>query len=609
MKIGKILPLLVLACATPAHSFQFKTSDNIQSALDVTLIYGAQWRIDDPEKGLIADPNLDDANRNFDSGLVSNGIRAIVEFESRYSANNGASFGVFARASAWYDDEIYGARNDNDSPVTVNSWGLYGGTMDRHNEFHPDVEDRSGADVELLDLFLFVDLGSTGDHPATVRLGRQVVNWGESAFIQNGLSSVINPADVSKAVLPGTEVKEILRPLGALSGSIALNQNISLSAYYQYEWEETIAPPYGTFLSPVPDPLSGVGGEKFLLPVGAVAGQLPFPQDPSYFDSPFIAVDRDRDEKASDSGQWGASLSWYVPELNDTEFGFYVGNYHRKRPTINFTNYRGVQNNDWSGQCFANAGPAAGSCAILSLAATGFDVASYQLDYAEDIEYYGASWNTVIGWTDTAFSGEVIYHKDVPIQTISLLGGLVPTVVDGLPVIGSRPGEAIETSLFSRQDMVVTQVTFNQNFNPSWADDANLIVEVGHVYILDLDDDEVWNGNTAADTSSWGYRANFVLTWYDGIGKRISALTGTDLIWSFNFNHDVSGTSPVVGTGFTDGSMAFSTAVKGLWQNTWSVELAYTNFFGDGTNTLGEELDDHVMGDRDFFSLAVKYRF
>jgi len=152
-------------------------------------------------------------------------------------------------------------------------------------------------------------------------------------------------------------------------------------------------------------------------------------------------------------------------------------------------------------------------------------------------------------------------------------------------------------------------VTFNQNFNPSWADDANLIVEVGHVYILDLDDDEVWSGNTAADTSSWGYRANFVLTWYDGIGKRISALTGTDLIWSFNFNHDVSGTSPVVGTGFTDGTMAFSTAVKGLWQNTWSVELAYTNFFGDGTNTLGEELDDHVMGDRDFFSLAVKYRF
>ena len=158
MKTGKILPLLVLACATPAYSLQFKTGDNIQSALDVTLTYGAQWRIDDPEKGLIADPNLDDANRNFDSGIVSNGVRAIIDFESRYNANNGVSYGVFARGSAWYDNEVYGARNDNDSPLTTNSWALYGGTMDRYNEFQSDVEERSGADVELLDLFLFANM-------------------------------------------------------------------------------------------------------------------------------------------------------------------------------------------------------------------------------------------------------------------------------------------------------------------------------------------------------------------------------------------------------------------------------------------------------------------
>ena len=37
---------------------------------------------------------------------------------------------------------------------------------------------------------------------------------------------------------------------------------------------------------------------------------------------------------ASDSGQYGLKLSWYVPELNDTEFGFYHINYHSTRPLV-----------------------------------------------------------------------------------------------------------------------------------------------------------------------------------------------------------------------------------------------------------------------------------
>jgi Protein of unknown function (DUF1302) len=609
MRVAKYAPLLALAYAIPGHSFQFDTKGPIQSSLDLTLTYSTMWRLDDQDNDLIADPNLDDANRNFNEGIVSNGLRGIADFEWRYKAANGYSYGVFARGSAWYDDKVYDSRNNHDSPFTSNSGPLYNGSMSRNDEFTDDTEDRSGGDAELLDLFLYADFAPTGDHPSTLRVGRQVINWGESAFIQNGLSSVINPADVSKALLPGTEVKEILRPLGALSGSITLTENISLQGYAQFEWEETISPPYGTYLSAVPDPLSGEGGENFLLPVGAVAGQLPIPQDPQYFNLPFIAVDRTGDDKASDTGQWGVNLSWFVPQLNDTEFGFYAGNYHRKRPTINFTNYKGTADNDWGGQCFGNAGPAAGSCALLSIAAGAFDMASYQLAYSEDIEYYGASWNTVLPFSNTAFSGEVIYHNDVPLQTTSLLGGLVPTVVEGTP-LGSMPGAQIENSIFSRQEMVVTQVTFNQDMNfLTFADDASLIVEVGYIHILDLNDDEIWTGNTQADTDSWGYRAAFRFVWYDGLGKMVSPLTGTDLIWTVNFNQDVNGTSPVVGTGFVDGAKAVATGLEATWQNTWSAKLAYTNFFGEGTDTMGNDLGDHVLGDRDFVSLAVKYRF
>jgi hypothetical protein len=89
----------------------------------------------------------------------------------------------------------------------------------------------------------------------------------------------------------------------------------------------------------------------------------------------------------------------------------------------------------------------------------------------------------------------------------------------------------------------------------------------------------------------------------------VNLLSGTDLIWTVNFNQDVDGTSPVVGTGFVDGAKAVATALEATWQNTWSAKLAYTNFFGEGTDTLGNDLGDHVLGDRDFVSLAVKYRF
>lgn len=624
MKADKLLPLLALTCVMPAQAIQWNTGENHTTALDVTLTYGAQWRLDDPvEKHSagdlpVADPNYDDANNNFDQGLVSNGIRAIADFEWRYKMDSGTSFGLFARGSAWYDDKIYHADNDNDSPLTVNSWALYGGTMKKHDEFHPDVEDRSGRDAELLDAFVFAEIAPASDHPATLRVGRQVINWGESAFIQNGLSAVINSADVSKASLPGTEVKEILRPLGAVFGSISLTDNISLSAYYQYEWEEIIAPPYGTFLSPVPDPLSGDGGEKFLLPVANIAAalnanpNLPAVQDPNLLivppgpgepPRPFIPVDRVKNNDASDSGQWGVAVSWFVPEWSDTEFGFYAGNYHRKRLTIEFTNYAGTQDVDWQSRCIANAGPPPTglACLPLSGAAGAFDQASYGFDFMEDIEYYGISWNSLIALTETAFSGEIIYHHDVPIQTTSLLDGLIPTVTGNL-------GTPASTNIFTRQDMIVTQVTFNQNFSPTWADDASLIVEVGHIYVDNSEDDQ-WAGNTEADASSLAYRAKFSATWYDGLGKMISALSGTDLVWTVDFNHDVDGVSPVVGTGYTEGAMAFSTGIEATWQNTLSVKVDYTNFFGDGYNTLGQKIDDHILGDRDFISLSAKYRF
>ncbi|HCO59630.1 MAG TPA: hypothetical protein DIT58_05500, partial [Porticoccaceae bacterium] len=46
----------------------------------------------------------------------------------------------------------------------------------------------------------------------SLRVGKQVVNWGESNIMGGGLSTVINPSDLAKTTTPGTEVKERLLP-------------------------------------------------------------------------------------------------------------------------------------------------------------------------------------------------------------------------------------------------------------------------------------------------------------------------------------------------------------------------------------------------------------
>ncbi len=55
--------------------------EKTQGALDVTLTYGAMWRLKNQDAELLADFNGDDANRNFNKGLVSNQLRAVADFE------------------------------------------------------------------------------------------------------------------------------------------------------------------------------------------------------------------------------------------------------------------------------------------------------------------------------------------------------------------------------------------------------------------------------------------------------------------------------------------------------------------------------------------------
>ena len=67
------------------------------------------------------------------------------------------------------------------------------------------------AGTQLLDAFGYY-LYDIDGQPGSARLGKQVVNWGESTFIQGGLN-VINPFNLAALRRPGSEVKDALVPV------------------------------------------------------------------------------------------------------------------------------------------------------------------------------------------------------------------------------------------------------------------------------------------------------------------------------------------------------------------------------------------------------------
>jgi hypothetical protein len=103
--------------------------------------------------------------------------------------------------------------------------------------------------VALLDAYVYGSFQIAQDHDARVRLGRHVLNWGESAFIQ-GVNQ-INPIDVPALRRPGTEIKEVLMPVGMLSANVGLGKGVSVEGFYQFEWKNSVLDGCGTYFLPV----------------------------------------------------------------------------------------------------------------------------------------------------------------------------------------------------------------------------------------------------------------------------------------------------------------------------------------------------------------------
>jgi len=471
-----------------------------------------------------------------------------------------------------------------------------------------------------------------------------VLSWGESTFIQGGIN-VINPVDVAALRVPGAELREGLRPVGMVRGSFDLSRDLSLEGFYQFEWEETVIDPPGTYFST--NDFAGRGGSHVFLAFAAFpdTGESPsFIQPP--VDHPFMGVPRADTQRAEDGGQYGVALRWFVPALGNTEFGFYYLNYHSRLPTVN-----GITGTLQGAMAAAAAGPrAAGliyqmagvppgvspaldaqAAAVGQAAATDAFAATarYFVSYPEDIKLYGLSFNAQLGTSGIALQGEVSYRQDAPylVDDVELLFAALSPISPGLAatnqVVPGGAGFEEVVPGFRRKDAAQFQLTATKVFGPLLgADQGLLLLEPAITHVLDLESQDVLryegpgtytSGNPLhaaaggahagkveeqpehfADPTSWGYRLVGRLVYNNAIGA-------INLIPRFGWQHDVKGVTPGPGGNFIEGRQALTLGLGAEYLSRWQLDLSWTNYAGAGRHNL--------INDRDFVGVALKYSF
>ena len=603
------LPLAIgLASFTgSANAVDFNIGE-IEGQLDSQLSVGASMSTSSPDKrfihhattvkgkpmgGTAVARTSDDGRLNYKKGDVFSKIfRGVHDLELKYGDS-----GAFVRGKYWYDFE----------------------TKDGHQRFY-DIDDSGrnplvkGSGIALMDAFVYHNY-SIGENPGNVRLGRQVVSWGESTFIQNSINS-INPLDVAALRRPGAELKEGLLPVEMLYMSQGLTNNLSMEAFYQLKWHASAIDNCGTFF----------GSDT--LATGCIDRLVYAGQDfPMHEQPPGTYIARAiKDRDAKDEGQFGVAFRYFAQQLNDTELGFYAMNYHSRNPFYSSK---------------------AGALAFGGAPTPGLDGtiggAGYFFEYPEDIRLYGVSFQTNVG--GTALGGELSYRPNMPMQIntgdqsrtalLSALGaggGYTDNTHRNLHLAGLTPGDEIPG--YIRKEFWQAQVTAIHFIERVLgASRLSLVGEVGANYIGGLGDttkfgrDSLFGqspyqttdtgvgalagqcssaidaGNVASgyDRFSWCEDDGFYTDWSWGYRARASldysnVFAGINLSPSLSWSHDVEGYGP----NFTENAKAISVGLNADYGNKYNASINYTDFFDGKYNTAV---------DRDFASVSFSVSF
>lgn len=578
-----------------AAAWKYELSPEWKLEANTTLGLGTQWSMASADQGLVYKPdanhvgkpgqsvdvNGDDGHINFKKyDVISQIIKGYSEFKL-----TGKQQGAVLSTKYWYDHAYETGRGDL-------------------KPFDDTVAPRLAKfkGIDLWDAYVWKKFEFDNGRSLDVSVGKHRLNWGKSQFFQNGLNSV-NAYDYVEMNRPGSDPRARVIPTEMVSFAAQLSDRVKIDGFYQLRFRHSVGDTCGTFFGAsdfVPENcgpiiLTIMPGDK--LTESAIAGGTYIPRTGSH--------------KAKNSGQYGMSLKWNISQLKDAELGVYYANYHSRNPHFN-------------GIAVTQPGP------------DHFNTASYFSIYPENIDMYGLSLAGKVG--QTAIFSELNHKPNQPLQLngtdtvyAQVLDPNTPYTEPGVrPELGEHLQGYVRSpvtqfsigasrkipNLLGAEAAVVTAEAgvnhisdignhrfgrigaFGRSPLSSGAYDpqthANQCTPYGTAHLSDAQIDAMNARFCKIDGffTEWssGYRLHASLSYPDLIPKAV-------IRPSLAFRHDVHGYS----VNFQEGQMAVSAALSAEFNQYYSAELSYHNFFGNN--------DFSVLDDRDFLSLSFKASF
>lgn len=419
MKKGMLLSitLLLSLVVTDAAALSFDIGENMRLEVDTTLSYTSSWRTEDPDSDFSeidfstltsplrysqGDANFDDKGDQFLSTF-----RALVGAD--LSVNNG-QYGAYVQGSAFYDTVYY------DREGKFSATGPLSGGTDWFTNDYDKFEDVHGADVELLDAYLYGSF-ELGDVPVSMRVGRQTLFWGESLLVFGSVATAMNPLDTTLANTPGAETKELIMPTGRVYASVSTpGDRLTLASYYKWEWEKSKIDETGAFFA-TNNALDSSVNELL-----------------TFYRLPDVNED--------DGDEYGVALRYVFD--NGDGLGLYYLNYRESLPLLQLD--------------VGNSG--------------------YYLEYEEDVEMYALSFSSVIPFSlNTNYAFEISYRPDFQVR-LNDIGGLIPAYesaellqaqINFIHLFGDIPGADAATAYLEWAYNTVLDHSKGELYADKWA--------------------------------------------------------------------------------------------------------------------------------------------
>lgn len=499
----------------------------------VNTTYTLAQRLKDPDPILAANPGTNDGNKNFHKGdLTANRLGVFFDGTLR----NGNS-GFVLSASTFYDN-VYHQRNSNTTPINQP------GPVD---EFYEQTRKYHGGYTRVLDAYAYTDLDVGEQGKLNLRLGNQVVSWGEALFF-GGISLAQGPSDGTKQGVPGTEVKDQVLPEQQFAFNYAIDQDWSIVGQVQWAFTNTIAPAPGSFLS-TSDSV-GPGGQCL----------QPFVNGRCSYGS------RTADKDPS-STQWGLGTRYRLS--GDSEIGLFYLNYNDRTPTVFVDGLTNVLR----GQ------------------------ATYNVRYFEDVKLTGLTFSTSLG--QASLAAEVSYKTGAP----SLVNTVNPYLPAGRNVVPTpTTSDILQTNVnttinFNRtplapQTLLLAELAYVSIYNveATRVPGTNPLPRVRQV----RETDQLTFGN-------YGFAVGSTLSLtYPGIFEH----------WTLSVPlsglYQIGGRTLTGGVGGQyDGR--YSVGANFTYQGNFQVGINYTVYAG--SPSVAADKNQRLLTDRDYIAMFMKYSF